>query len=409
MTTNFYLDSKKSDNNTIAVICFIRGLVKSKTTYIKTNIKIEPELWNSNKQEVRKNHPNNAVINNYLDKFRNQVELLYLDYIEKFGVIDLLNFKSFVEKGLFNQSNAEFKIKFFDIWEKYINFLKSAKSQAYYMKFRNLVQHLKDFEVHYKLSLTFQTIDLNFYDNFVKFSIDIKKHSNNTISKHIKLFKTFLKWSYERGFHKNKDYEKFKTKDEIVDNVALTEEELFKLLNFDLSDNQRLANVRDIFCLSCFTGARFSDISNLDVNDIKDKTWHLRTQKTKEPIEIPISDYASEILNKYLETGKKLPKLSNQTSNQYLKELCKLAGIDESTKIIKYRGGIRIETIKPKYEFVSSHCGRRTFITLSLERGMRPEILMKITGHKDFKSMKRYIQITSKVKENEMMNVWKKS
>jgi hypothetical protein len=39
---------------------------------------------------------------------------------------------------------------------------------------------------------------------------------------------------------------------------------------------------------------------------------------------------------------------------------------------------------------------------------MRPETLMKITGHKDFKSLKKYIQITSKVKRNEMMNVWKK-
>jgi len=62
--------------------------------------------------------------------------------------------------------------------------------------------------------------------------------------------------------------------------------------------------------------------------------------------------------------------------------------------------------IKPKYELVTSHMGRRTFVTLSLEKGMRPEIVMKITGHKDYKTFKRYIEITDKVKHQEMMKAW---
>ena len=62
--------------------------------------------------------------------------------------------------------------------------------------------------------------------------------------------------------------------------------------------------------------------------------------------------------------------------------------------------------IKPKYELVTSHMGRRTFVTLSLEKGMRPEIVMKITGHKDYATFKRYIEITSKVKYQEMMKAW---
>ncbi len=409
MTINFYLDSKKSDNNTKSVICFIRGLIKSKTTYINTNIKIEPELWNSQRQEVRRNHSNSSELNTYFDKFKNQVQVLYIDYMDKYGNIELSQFKSYIEKGLFNQSKSDTAIKYFDIWDKYIQVIKSTKSYNYCLKFKNVVSMLKKFEVYSRSVLSFNSMDLKFYDSFVIYSIEEKKLSNNTISKNLKLIKTFLKWAYQRNFHKNLEFEKFKTMDEKVDIIALTEDELFKILNFDLSTNQKLSNVRDAFCLSCFTGARFSDISGLEFTDIKDGIWYLRTKKTKDPLEIPLSEYALEIINTYIASDSKFPKISNHLTNQYLKELCKLVGIDELTKITKYSGSKTIEAVKPKYELIASHFGRKTFITLSLERGMRPETLMKITGHQDFKSLKRYIQITSKVKQNEMMNVWKKN
>ena len=48
---------------------------------------------------------------------------------------------------------------------------------------------------------------------------------------------------------------------------------------------------------------------------------------------------------------------------------------------------------------------RRTFVTLSLEKGMRPETLMEITGHKDYKTFKKYIKISSNVKATEMNKI----
>ena len=101
-----------------------------------------------------------------------------------------------------------------------------------------------------------------------------------------------------------------------------------------------------------------------------------------------------------------MPKIDNMKYNIELKNIAKLAEIDMPVTIVEYVGAERIEVIKPKYEFVSSHMGRRTFVTLSLEKGLRAEIVMKITGHKDYKSFKRYIEITSKVKHQEMMKAW---
>ena len=73
--------------------------------------------------------------------------------------------------------------------------------------------------------------------------------------------------------------------------------------------------------------------------------------------------------------------MSNQKTNQYLKALCEEAGIDSAVSNIRYRGSERIEESLPKHNFISSHTAGRTFVTLSLEKGMRPETVMVITAH----------------------------
>ena len=85
-----------------------------------------------------------------------------------------------------------------------------------------------------------------------------------------------------------------------------------------------------------------------------------------------------------------------------------MAEIDEPIILTKYRGAEEVKYEKSKWEFLSSHCGRRTFVTLSLEKGMRAETVMAITGHKSYKTFKKYIKITSKVKVVEMKQIWNK-
>lgn len=73
---------------------------------------------------------------------------------------------------------------------------------------------------------------------------------------------------------------------------------------------------------------------------------------------------------------------------------------------VTYRGNERIEEREAKYTMISTHTARSTFVTLSLERGMRPESVMKITGHSDFKMMKKYIRLTENVVVQEMATIW---
>ena len=65
-------------------------------------------------------------------------------------------------------------------------------------------------------------------------------------------------------------------------------------------------------------------------------------------------------------------RIANQKLNEYLKELGALAGLSAPTERTRYRGGQRLSETHPKYALLGCHTGRRTFVTLALERGIAP-------------------------------------
>jgi integrase len=128
-------------------------------------------------------------------------------------------------------------------------------------------------------------------------------------------------------------------------------------------------------------------------------------KKTKELLTVPLTSYSKEILKKYT-THNPLPMISNQKLNDYVKELCQFAGFTEPVEIVRFRGAKREAVTYPKHELIGMHTGRKTFATLSLEKGMSAEEVMSITGHRDYKSFKRYVNITEQRKKIVMSQAW---
>ena len=94
--------------------------------------------------------------------------------------------------------------------------------------------------------------------------------------------------------------------------------------------------------------------------------------------------------------------VSNQKMNDYLHELCKMAKINEPIRQTYYKGNERIDKVQPKYELVGTHTGRRTFICNALSLGIPAQVVMKWTGHSDYKAMKPYIDIADDIKAKAM-------
>ena len=400
-TTNFYLKSPANKENTLIYLFFSFNGQRLK---FSTGESINPKNWNFERQRVKKSVAGGNSINDLLNTIEAEINEIYRNGIMNKSNLTSSNIKGQLLKNL-NMEVKETPKTLFFYYNEFMETYFEEKKPNTIKKYRTLENRLKLFEKATKYKITFESIDSQFYSLFRKYCITEMKYLNNTTAKFIVNFKTFLYWAKEKGYNENFKFENFKIRNDETDIIYLTESELMSLYELDLSSNIRLNNIRDTFCFACFTGLRFSDIERLKKENINDEEIHFITKKTQDSLIVPLNDFALEILKRheYL-----LPVISNQKSNDYLKELGKLAGIDEITPLTQFRGVEEIKTTEPKYNFITFHTARRTFVTLSLEKGMRPEIVMSITGHKDFKTMKRYIKITSKVKLIEMKQVWRK-
>ena len=97
------------------------------------------------------------------------------------------------------------------------------------------------------------------------------------------------------------------------------------------------------------------------------------------------------------------PQLTNQYFNREIKTLFKKIGVDGIESITK-RDRNKTIIIKHKYDLISSHTGRRTYISINLQKGIRPDTLMKTTGHTSYETMLVYVQQQKDSIFNEMYN-----
>ena len=272
-------------------------------------------------------------------------------------------------------------------------------------KFAAVKNHLKNF--HSELSFDF--FDEEGLTEYVQYLREVREMRNSTIGKQLSFLKWFLRWSFKQGMHSNNAYDTFKPKlkDTQKKIIFLTWEELNRLREFKiLPTKQALERVRDVFLFQCFTGLRFSDVFNLRRSDIKGDYIEVTTVKTSDSLIIELNDHSRAIFEKYkdveFENDKALPVITNQKMNDYLKELAELAEINEPVRQTYYKGNERIDEVTPKYALLGTHAGRRTFICNALALGIPPQVVMKWTGHSDYKAMKPYIDIADDIKASAM-------
>jgi site-specific recombinase XerD len=100
---------------------------------------------------------------------------------------------------------------------------------------------------------------------------------------------------------------------------------------------------------------------------------------------IPIMDKAEQLILKYsnypsiANTDLVIPTISNQKTNQYLKLIMQLAGINKT---------------------VTCHVARHSFATNSLEHSVPIETVSRMLGHASIKTTQIYAKIT----ETKLMN-----
>jgi integrase len=298
------------------------------------------------------------------------------------------------------------KLSLLDFFDTYINDHLAVRSAGTLITYKALQVDIKNYELANKEKVYFETIGYSFFQKFQSYLINKGDINNLTIGKKLSSLKTVLEYARKCGVKIDQGYRDFTIRRQKLEVIALSQDEFDRLLNKDFSKNKKLEKVRDIFCFSCTTGLRISDLMQLKREHIKSDEINITVKKTGSELTIPLNKISSQIISKYKDLASPLPKISNQKLNEYIKEACRLADITEAIEIVRFRGKIRESNILPKYKLIHIHTGRKTFVTLSLEKGMSAEEVMAITGHTDYKSFKRYVDVTKKRSKVVMVKAW---
>lgn len=375
---------------------------------IRVDEKIEPRFWDFKKQRVKGTHPRYLQINLYLQKIETDLQNLYYNNRD-------LPFQKF--KALAIGSSSEKKTLFVAL-RQFINLSSQEKDSKTVAKFLTLEKHLEIFDKVYPFD--FPTLDFNFYDRFKTYLYAIPnqyylKHClvnkgdywdmekgnhgetvgifDDQVFAYIRQIKTFLKWAEKREHKVHPSYKNWKIIRRVHDPVTLTFEELYKLEEHNFS-SKALDVARDYLVMECRTGQRISDIKRIQLKDFSSLEYTFTPRKgnrlSNKEVTIYFRGYFASALNILLKYKGKMPVISEQTLNYNIKRACKEAGIDSEYTEYRWAGNKRVRFIGPKYEFISTHIGRKTAITLLLQEGFSRDDVMEFVGIDDIKTLKHY-------------------
>jgi len=258
--------------------------------------------------------------------------------------------------------------------------------------YRTSLRHLRDLQQLEGYAVDFATVGSGFAERFARYLLTRRNLVDSAVHKNLFRLKHFLTWAIDNGYPVIADPKKFGWQHREQDILTLTRAEVQRLTDLDLSARPALDNARALFLIGVYTGLRFSDVAALRPEHIQADRLRVTTQKTRTTLTVPVRPEARPLLARVGEGT--LRPLANQKLNGHLKELARLAEIDAPTERVRYAGGQRRAHTAPKYEFVTTHTARRTFVTLALEAGVRPEVVMRITGHKSLTAFRRYVNVT---------------
>ena len=160
----------------------------------------------------------------------------------------------------------------------------------------------------------------------------------------------------------------------------LTEDELKAVVTHEFEDDN-LAFVRDIFVFVCFTALSFIDVKELttdNIVDINGDKWIIgHRHKTGIPFQVKLMDVPLQIIDRYkhLQEDKLVfGKMNYWSMCKKLKKVMEACGIEKQ---------------------ISFHCGRHSFATLALSKGMPIESVSRVLGHTNIVTTQIYAKITS--------------
>lgn len=411
-----YTFKLKQPNGTKESLIYFRSFFnnENKNFIYSTGEKIKPSEW-----DFEGRQPNDLNGRTKKAEIHRSVKM-QLDRYSSFFTEIVNRYKNINEeltvdilKQRFDEKFKKITVKsdFFRIYQEFLdekenNYTGNSISNSTLKRYKCNKNLLEDFESNCKVKITLGKFDDKLYNRFLKYCIEEKKHSANTLHRNVGLLKTFLLWALNKKYTYNNNFITFKKPAKFTtDEIALNYEQVEFIYNYDFSDNKRLERVRDLFVFGCTTGMRFGNYSTISRSDVDGNFIRVIDLKSKSKnLAIPLNSISKSILEKY---DYNLPSITNQKMNEYIKEVFKkLEFTDEIKKTMKYGD----ELVDKKAEFwtrISSHTARRSFITIMKNKRVPDKVIMSYTGHTSLEVFNAYYRPSEDDKINYMNEVFK--
>lgn len=414
----------------------VRGIVHFANQRYHINVResVLVKYWNTTTYRCRtvRDYPEASHINARLDDWAKVIEKA----INSFGLVtptqkmlldkidEIIKNRNIEAGGVIENEEEQYLVAFA---ERYRD--TSTKAERTRKGYTTTINKLKEFEKAHKVKLRFIDIDIDFYNkfkNWMMHSTYVKSTKKDKDGKIIEEKRLSYTKNYIGALFKNitvfmneskgkvHDFsgfidKDFKSEKEETDSIYLTQEEIQKIYDLEITEellkangykNQNLITTinslneeRDRFLLGCFTALRHSDYSRLDNLHFKEDIIRIWTVKRDKKVFIPMHFRVKEILER---RSNILPTpISDQKHNKQVKAIGKLAGINEEVVLTKTRGGKRIESVNPKYKFITSHTARRSGATNMYLAGVDLKFIQDILGHSKIEQTIRYIKVTA--------------
>jgi len=366
---NFYL--KKAAGPIPDSLIYLQFKYNGRKLVYSFGQKINPADWSKVQKRVKSNRQTildgRYALNEVLDRLEKVCLKAYNEELAK-GIppVSVLRFR--LDHFIHQHKGRKEAPRLYQLFDRFISgeFLHKGKEKSRHTlkNYSTTKNHLHSFDIATRYHVDFENINLEFFQRYTTFLKEELKLQPNSIARDIRILKTVLAGAVQLDYTTNIQFrhQQFKLVDEPTDAVWLTEKEIAVLSRCDLSGNKRLAQVRDLFLLGCYTGSKLSSARNPDG---------------------PEHPLARKILENYGGAPPKAP--SNQKFNSYLKEVCRAAGLTEKGRL---PSNPRLEL----WECVTSDTARRSMAANAWLADLPLASLMKQTGHKTEKAFLRYIR-----------------
>lgn len=385
-----FLARKEAMNKEGFMPIHVRITMAGQRSHFSTKIDVHHKMWDQKGEKAFGNSTEAKRINKLLVGIKANLTTRYQNAIS-FGeeITPEILRNSFLGLGSQSRTLLEFFGAFNTDREKLIGIdITQSTYNKYDLTCRRLEIYIK--KKYRQNDIPLSRIDLDFVMGFNDYLRVNCLLSINSTEKLMHIFKRIMSLAVSNALIRVNPFIDHKIKKEKKRRICLTKDELQKVITINLSRNKKLDRVRDIFVFSCFTGLAYSEVLNLSTNDIQtsfdgDQWIMTERQKTGVPFNVKLLDVPKKIIEKYIgETrgNRVLPTISNQKTNDYIKEVIELCGIKKT---------------------VSFHLARHTFATtVALANGVSLESVSEMLGHTNLATTRIYAKMLNERVGREM-------